>query len=169
MKPDKFDGLSSFETFIWGFENCATYNRWSSEDRLAYLRWSLTGLAAQLLWDSGRLDYDGLIDKLRSRFGGKGMEERYQTELRCQRRRKGESLRELAQDVRRLMSLAYPGEKSGLAEHIARDAFLVALDDPEFELKIREREPTDMDAAVKLAQRFEVTRGMVDASSVTRQ
>jgi hypothetical protein len=69
------------------------------------------------------------------------MEERFQTELRCRRRAKGESLRELAQDIRRLMALAYPGEKSSLSEHIARDAFLTALDDPEFELKIREREP----------------------------
>ena len=31
------------------------------------------------------------------------MEELFQTELRCRRGRKGESLRELAQDVRRLM------------------------------------------------------------------
>jgi len=102
------------------------------------------------------------------------MEERFQTELRCRRRRKGESLRELAQDIRRLMSLAYPGEKSGLAEHIARDAFLIALEDPEFELKIREREPADLDTALKIAQRYEVSRGLVDASSgirhrVTRQ
>jgi len=35
------------------------------------------------------------------------------------------------------MALSYPGEKSTLAEHIARDAFLVALSDTEFELKIR--------------------------------
>ena len=46
------------------------------------------------------------------------------------------SLRELAQDIRRLMTLAYPGEKSFmLSEHIARDAFLSTLADPEFELK----------------------------------
>jgi len=51
------------------------------------------------------------------------------------------------------MSLAYPGEKSSLANHIARDAFLVGLADPEFELKIREREPPDLDTAVKIAQR----------------
>jgi len=93
------------------------------------------------------------------------MEERFQTELRCRRRCKGESLRELAQDIRRLMSLAYSGAKSGLANHIARDTFLAALDDPEFELKIREREPADLDTAVKIAQRYEVSRGIVDASS----
>jgi hypothetical protein len=63
------------------------------------------------------------------------------------------------------MALAYPGEKSSLSEHIARDAFLSALDDPDFELKIREREPEDLDSAVKLAQRFEVFKNTVDAST----
>jgi len=72
------------------------------------------------------------------------------------------------------MSLAYPGEKSGLAEDIARDAFLIALEDPEFELKISEREPADLDTALKIAQRCKVSHGLVDASAgirhqVTRQ
>ena len=62
------------------------------------------------------------------------------------------------------MALAYPGEKSGLSEHIARDAFLSALDDAEFELKVQEREPTDLDSAVKLAQRFEVFKSTVATS-----
>jgi len=50
------------------------------------------------------------------------------------------------------MSLAYPGEKSSMAEHIARDAFLTALDDLDLELKVREREPKDLESTVKLAQ-----------------
>jgi len=90
------------------------------------------------------------LDKLRTRFSGKGMEEKFQSELRCHRRNRGESLHELAHDVRRLMTLEYPGEQSSLSEHIARDAFLSALADPEFEfeLKIREREPVDLDDAL---------------------
>jgi len=93
------------------------------------------------------------------------MEEKFQSELRCRRRNKGESLRELAQDIRRLMTLAYPGEKSTLSEHIARDAFLSALADSEFELKIREREPATLDDAVRVAQRFEMFRQVTDNSS----
>ncbi|HSN22635.1 MAG TPA: reverse transcriptase domain-containing protein, partial [Methylomicrobium sp.] len=168
MKPEKFDGRASFETFMCMFENCARYNNWNKIDKVAHLRWSLTGVAAQLLWDSDGLTYKELVEKLRDRFGGKGMEERFQTELRCRRRAKGESLRELAQDIRRLMALAYPGEKSSLSDHIARDAFLTALDDPEFELKIREREPIDLDSAVKIAQRYEVFKAAADASSSGR-
>jgi len=65
------------------------------------------------------------------------------------------------------MALAYPEERSSLADRIARDAFLSALDDPEFELKIREREPADLDTAVKIAHRYKVSRSFVDASSST--
>ena len=61
------------------------------------------------------------------------------------------------------MSLAYPGEKSSMAEHIARDAFLTAIDDPELELEIREREPKDFESSVKLAQRR--VRQVLDTSS----
>jgi len=111
LKPEKFDGRSSFETFLYMFENCATYNKWNKKDKTAHLRLFLTGLAAQLLWDTDNLEYKDLVEKLRARYGGKGMEERFQTELRCRRRARGESLRELAQDIRRLMYLAYPGEK----------------------------------------------------------
>jgi len=108
LKPETFDGRSSFETFIVMFENCATYNGWRQKDKVAYLQWSLTGIAAQLLWDARCLNYDELVDKLRSRFGGKGMEERFQTDLRISDvRAKGESLRELAQHILK-RSLIFP-------------------------------------------------------------
>ena len=79
------------------------------------------------------------------------MEEKYQNELRCRRRGRGESLRELEQDIRRLMALAYSGEKSRMSENIARDSFLTALNDPELELKIRERKAASFDKALKIA------------------
>ena len=41
----------------------------------------------------------------------------------------------------------------------------MALNDPEFELKVREREPVDLDEALKLAQRFEVFKSAVQSSS----
>ena len=170
MRPDKFNGTStSLETFLVQFTNCAHYCRWSEEDKLAYLRWSLNGTAAQLLCGTEDLTYEQLVEILKSRFGGQGMEERFQTELRCRRRKNGESLRELAQDIRRLMMLAYPGEKSNLSEHIARDFFLSAIDDSDLELKIREREPSTLDSAVKVAQRLEVFKSAVVQSSNARQ
>ena len=63
------------------------------------------------------------------------------------------------------MAMAYPGEKSSLSEHIARDSFLTALDDVELELKVREREPKDLDEAVGISQRIEVFRNTVESST----
>jgi len=96
-----------------------------------------------------------LVQKIRQRFGSEGQEERYQAELRARRRRKGESLQSLYQDIRRLMSLAYPGETSRMSEQIAKDAFLIALDDARLELRCREQEPKDLDTAHRTALRFE--------------
>ena len=41
MKPDKFDGRGSVETFLAQFDICADYNEWSDADRTAHLKLSL--------------------------------------------------------------------------------------------------------------------------------
>jgi len=68
MKPEKFNGHGSFESFLVQFNNCASYNKWTEPNKLAHLRWALTGSATQLLWGSENLSYDELLEKLKSRF-----------------------------------------------------------------------------------------------------
>lgn len=41
MKPGKFDGVGSLESFLAQFEVCACYNRWSVEDKGDFLRCAL--------------------------------------------------------------------------------------------------------------------------------
>ena len=137
------------------FQNAAQYNEWDDRAKLAHLRASLTGAALELLWVSGDVTYEQLVAKLKDRFGTVGLEQRYRTELRCRRRREGESIRELAQGLHRIMLRAYPGESdSKLGQHIATDAFITALADPEMQVKIRDREPDTMEEAVKAALRY---------------
>jgi len=159
MKPDKFNGTGSVETFLAQFDICCSYNSWNDQDKAAHLKCCLTGVAGQLLWDTGRPDeltYRELRDKLRRRFGSDDQQEKFQAELRARRRRRGETLAELYQDVRRLMTLAYPGEgASSLCEQIAKDYFIASLGDRDLELKIREREPRDLESAFKHAVRLE--------------
>ena len=83
------------------------------------------------------------------------MEARYKTEMRSRRRRPGETLQELAQDLRRLLALAYPGPQTDLHRQVLTDSFIASLNDSELELKIREHEPTNLEEAVKLAIRTE--------------
>jgi len=81
MKPDKFDGKTSWETFICQFENCAHYNEWNDNNKAAHVRWAMTGIAAQMLWGTEGQLYKQLV-RLGDR-GGRGVEERFQHELRC--------------------------------------------------------------------------------------
>ena len=114
-----------------------------------------------MLWGADDMSFKRLVSRLRSRFGSSDMEERYQAELQCRHRRSNESLRELAQDIRRLMMLSYPGDRSDMAERLAKEYFVAALEDPDLELKVREREPQTLDSALKTAQRLEVFRNAV--------
>jgi len=164
VRPDKYDGTTSLETFLVKFENCAEFNEWNGKERVAHLWTSLQKEAAQLLWSAHGLTYAELVDRLRQRFGSRGLEIQHEAELRYRRRGKDESIRDLAADIRRLLTLAYPGKQSRVVEHIGRDAFLTALNDPEFKLRIHYDDPPDLDTAVRLAQRFEISKGMVNAA-----
>ena len=53
------------------------------------------------------------------------------------------------------MSLAYPGESSILSDIVGRDAFLEALDDQALRVRILEKEPTNLDDALNMANRLE--------------
>ena len=54
LKPPKFDGVKSFETFWAQFRNCAEHNRWTRKQELVYLRNALDKEAANVLWDYGK-------------------------------------------------------------------------------------------------------------------
>jgi len=57
--------------------------------------------------------------------------------------------------------LSYPGDRSLMAERLAKEYFLTALEDPELDLRDREKEPQSLDAALKSAQCLEVFRNAV--------
>ena len=49
------------------------------------------------------------------------------------------------------MMLAYPEDRSMMSERLAKEHFICAFDDPELELKEREKEPQTLDTALKYA------------------
>ena len=158
-KLKRYDGTTSVESFLSQFHACARYYNWGGENESLQLRYLLDGDATNLLReeaDADYISYNTLARRLRERFELKFQEERYETELRTCRRGKEEKLSSLHANIFRLMALAYPGEDSPLRQKIARDYFLAALDDPHFETRIREREPSDLRTAYNTALRFEI-------------
>src|SRR5664279_2061717 len=118
------------------------------------IRPSITNLVGRRQrWE---ISYAELVGKLKARFGAVGLQERFATELRSRRRRHGETLAELHADIKRLMALAYPdAAQSQLGLVIARDHFISALNDRELELKVRDRDPSDLETAFRAAIRIE--------------
>ena len=95
------------------------------------------------------------VDVLSTMFGNEGMAEKFRCELRTRRRQQDESLQVLHQDIQRLASLAFQGPWNEAVDVLARDAFIDALEDDEMAGKVREREPTSLDQAVRIAIRLE--------------
>jgi len=106
---------------------------------------------------------DDVIQLLRNRFGSANQAERYRAELRALRRRKGDSLQAVYQEVRRLMALAFPAQSGSLWEVMARDSYLDALSDPAMRTRVLEKDPATLDETLKLACRLEaISRSVPD-------
>ena len=156
LKVEKFDGKSCVETFLVKFDTCAKYNGWNSEDKAAHLKTALAGGAGALLWDLHDAAYEDIVEKLRQRYGTREQQEKFRTELKYRRRKPGESLQELAQDVERITTLAYPTAGPPMRDILGKDAFIDSLNSPGLEYKVREREPHSFSAAVTSAMKLEV-------------
>jgi len=92
---------------------------------------------------------DKLSTLLRNRYGGTRQADKYRMELPLRRRRHGESLSNLHQDIRRLMALAHPSLPHQECETIACDYYIDALGDADPVLKLRERVPASLGDALR--------------------
>jgi len=156
LKPPKFDGLASFETFWAQFKNCAEHNKWDRVQKLVYLRSSLDKEVVNVLWDYGKEVTNSLSGILKMRFGGKSFADKHRIEICNKRRAPNDTLQSLHIEIRCLAALAFPTMEHETREVIYCDYFLDALADPDFALKIRERHPEDLDSALCIALQLEV-------------
>jgi hypothetical protein len=79
---------------------------------LFHLKACLEGPAGRLLWKTNSASTEnGVWNSLTTRFGGKKhVELKLDVELKTHRKRDGERLADVCQDIRRLLALGYPGE-----------------------------------------------------------
>src|ERR1700733_436230 len=171
MKPRKFDGTGSLESFLTQFDVCARHNQWSDADRVDFLKCSLDRDAVQLLWDFGaeeQVTYSQLVERLRQRYGTEGQAETYRAQLYFRRQRPNENLGDLMHDIRRLVVHAYPVPSNATTEILAKDSFLEAIRDRELSLKVREKEPKSLDEAYRIALRLNAYQNMSEADDRRR-
>ena len=158
IKLGTFNGSTPLETHLMKLRNCARYGGWDEVDRACSLRHSLEGDAAQVLTNvSDIATEEEIINKLRNRFGNLDQQERFRAELKGRRRRYGESIQAVYQDVSRLLELAFPGRSGDgeLYDLLARDSLLDALDDNVLRVKILEHGPKTIEDVLRQVCRYE--------------
>lgn len=96
-----------------------------------------------------------LVEELLTRFGSAEQTNLYRMKWSNYRQAPRETLAAVAQEVRRLIVLAYPCPTNEVLQSLARDAFIRALADKEIAQELWEREPKDIEAAYKDAVRLE--------------
>ena len=135
MEPFKAD--INVKGFMQRFEDLRILYGWTELEQKVQLRQAMRGPAEHIL---NELSYDlcvtDMLNLIRRRFGRADQQERHRTEL--QKLKQGKmSLEQLHYRVRELMVKAYPNAVGLLAETIARDAFINALESDEVKLRIR--------------------------------
>lgn len=157
VKLRVFSGSENWRSYRSQFERIIRLNHW--EDRiLEYLWIHLAGEAlafAEGLPQASELTYNEVCDSLELRFGAERLAAVHKAELLSRRRRKGESLAELGQDIRRLVNCAYPSFPLLAREEMAVEKFLDALDSAEMRRSIHQSQPGDLLQAIETGLQLE--------------
>ena len=168
IKLGTFDGTTPLETFLAKFENCCEYYNWTGRDRVCHLKAVLDGQAGQVLWQiSADATEDDIIRLLRNRFGNSNQMERFRAELHARRRRRGETVQSVYNDIRRLLALSFPGQSGELYEVIGRDCFLTALSDEKLRIRVMDQRPSTLDEALNIVCRMEAYSGGANDDDLT--
>ena len=99
--------------------------------------------------------YTKLIQILTKRFAPENQIELYRSQIDARIRKRGEPLAELAQDIKRLVRLAYPTVTHDVRDSLAYRAFRDALNDHELEWAIVQANTETIDEALHLAIKYE--------------
>ena len=136
---------------------------WSEDEAVLYLIASLRGPATKVLGHvppSQAGDYLAITRALERRFGKSDTPEVYKARLKARKRRRGEPLPQLAQDIEDLTYKAFPSMAFMLSPHyvidgLAKDYFIDALNDRELQLYVMQSHPTTIAQALTSAVELE--------------
>src|SRR6218665_431208 len=161
IKLGQFSGRGPVLPFLKRFEVCRQQNQWSASDSLNHLMCALTDTAGQLVWEEDNDEIgtaEELVKRLKDRFGSENEQALYRVRLSSRRQGPMEDLGTLVSDIRKFMTLAYPGKTTTHSEAFAVQSYIRALLDRSLALSVAEREPKDLQQAYQISLRLQAFR-----------
>ena len=177
QKPMLFDGKSvDWEDYKAHFETCARANGWSEGEKATYLccnmRETPQRFAASLQAEQ-KADWGKLIACFDAQYGHEKMRSIYEQELDMRTQRKGESLRDLSVEIRRLAELAHPGQNNSMRDSIVLARFIRAIDDDHVRFMTSQLAPKDLpnalDTALHITNAVEMEQSRSDVVKIQRK
>jgi Zinc knuckle len=157
MEVRRFTGKDSVEDYLLQFELAARHNYWTNQEKASSLLCALDGPARGVLAeidDPATVSYDEVRKALLARFGPADFPAAHEQALHQLRLSPGQNIRELSQEVQRLTKRAY-SDLTGRARSQLMIGFLLrAIPDREVVFYIRDKEPSNLDEACCLYERF---------------
>ena len=151
-KLEAFDGENiPLEQFLMEFEAYSDACKWSRAQRLFQLKTTLKKGAAIVCWKDKDVTEEKIFEHLNAHFGNQDVREGYRAQLQALRAQPGQSIKEVYSEVDHLLALAYPNDTSKSTDDWAKDAFLAAFQDPDFEKLIRSQKPKSLQEAYRFA------------------
>ena len=158
IKPDTFDGTGNWSDYLIQFNLIADFCRWNDYEKALHLAINLRGTAQSVLADlrhDQRTKFHSLSSALAARFEPVQQSELHRVTLKTRLRHGNETLPELAQDINRLVRLAYPEATVDVREQLAKDYFVDALNNHDLEWAVLRGKPESVENALKLALEYE--------------
>ena len=157
-KPNTYDGNTDWTDYRVHFETVSKINQWSEKVKALKLISCMQGAALAILGDidvSNPPSYVELTKILTNRFAPENQADMFRSQIDARVRRKGESLPELAQDIKRLIRLAYPTVTQEVRDSLTYRAFRDSLNDYELEWALCQANKDNIDEALHIALRYE--------------
>ncbi|CAC5404176.1 unnamed protein product [Mytilus coruscus] len=157
-KPPIFDGNTGWQDYLVQFEMVAAVNNWDDHTKAYEVATNLRGVAQGIVTEIEplkRFDYTYLVSALTSRFEPVNQENMYKVQMNSYYRKSGQTLPEMAQDIRRITRLAYPTAPVDIRNQLGKDCFVRALNDSKIQLSIFQREPKTIDDCIRFGVEYE--------------
>ncbi|CAC5394867.1 unnamed protein product [Mytilus coruscus] len=160
-KPSIYDGTTNWLEYKLHFESVAKLNSWSEDIKVLKLITCINGAALSILADI-EIDniptYSNLVKILTKRFAPENLTDVYMSQIDACIRKPGQPLQELADDIKRLIRMAYPSATLDTRDYLTYMAFRKALNDHDLELAILQSNVETIDGALYCALKCETFR-----------
>ena len=153
----KFDGTEPLRSFLDQFERFCQQFHWDGNERAFQLHAALKGKAAQSLWGlRDNATVEDMIQALKSRYGDSHLIDQYRAQLHDRKRKDGESISDLCDDLSQLLVLGFPNADEETRNYIGKDVFFRAIEaNANLQMWVRDREPRNLEDCRTLATKAE--------------